>query len=81
MPWVDNVVEGNLARRVLRIVIECGENTCASEPGKFCQYLGSTKLGTVTICTLFPSTHESFTYLENTSAGWVERCAACKQAN
>ena len=63
----------------LTINIECGEKTCAKEPGKFCSYFGSKKMGTIPICTLFPSTDTVYTELEE-KEGWTLRCPACLQA-
>lgn len=81
MAWSDKVVEGDPARKMLRIPIVCGATTCASEPGVFCRFLGSIRFGSVPVCTLFPSTLESYTFLEtDTPDGWIQRCDACKEA-
>lgn len=40
-------------KTTLTFQIECGETTCASEPGKFCQYVGVQGFGTKPICLLF----------------------------
>lgn len=37
----------------LIIPIECGETTCASEPGKFCRFLWIQKFGTEFVCGIF----------------------------
>ena len=63
----------------LTIDINCGEKTCAKEPGKFCSFFGSKKMGTIPICTLFPSTDTVYTDLEDKD-GWTLRCPACLQA-
>lgn len=62
--------------RNIQIKITCGEKTCASEPGKFCEFMGSRKFGNIPICTLFPSTYEVITDLKEIE-GWVQRCEAC----
>lgn len=66
----------------IEINIECGENTCASEPGKFCEYAGSMKFGSIPVCMLFNgqdrSGGTSQTILEEKD-GWVQRCPACKE--
>ena len=68
----------------LVITIKCGEKTCASEPYKFCQFLGSVKLGQVSICTLFNGLGYkggmgSYTILDEVG-GWTQRCQACLNA-
>lgn len=65
--------------RRLVIEIDCGEDTCASAPRKFCAFLGSRKFGQHPVCRLFPGGGQSFTDLTE-SGGWVQRCAACKRA-
>lgn len=83
MTWTDKGYEGDPTRKILRIEIKCGENTCASAPGEFCRFLGSVKFGSVPVCMLFPSETESYTFLKTdtgTPMGWVQRCAACKEA-
>lgn len=37
----------------LTLHIECGETTCASKPGRFCQYLQTRRFGTVYFCRIF----------------------------
>lgn len=34
-----------MSDRVVRIAIKCGDQTCASEPGEFCKYMGTTHFG------------------------------------
>lgn len=63
----------------LRVRVECGATTCASSPGKFCKYVGARKMGTVSICLLFPSIDTSFTDLEDDD-GWLQRCPDCISA-
>ena len=65
----------------LIIKVECGLETCASEPGKFCSYMGSVKFGQVSVCRLFPSAEDSYTVLtEDEPGGWVQRCPECLKA-
>lgn len=65
--------------RNLKITINCGETTCASEPGKFCRYMGTKYFGTQFICMLFPDGYE-FTFLFDDKNGWLQRCKACLDA-
>ena len=79
MAWQDYVVETVSTGKVkLEIIIECGEHTCASEPGKFCRFLGSMRFGTIPLCLLFPDRESSHTLLEEKD-GWLQRCDACKE--
>lgn len=63
-------------KQILRFPIECGEKTCASEPGKFCSFLGGTNMGITPVCRLFPSVDRAYTILEDKD-GWVQRCESC----
>jgi len=71
--------------KTLKININCGETTCASEPGKFCQFLGSRRMGTIPVCMLFPTKNPgrkdpgSLTDLDQTDS-WLQRCPACLEA-
>jgi hypothetical protein len=77
MTWSDNVIEGP-RRYIVRFELKCGENTCASEPGMFCQFLGAIHFGTKPVCLLFPSDDNSYTALHEQD-GWVQRCTTCKE--
>jgi len=69
--------------------IECGETTCASEPGKFCKFLGTIHFGCTPVCTLFnPTDHQMCrgedililsTRAEGERDGWVQRCPECME--
>ena len=69
----------------LKIIINCGEMTCASSPGKFCEYLGARKFGQQPVCLLFPELNPApgdpggVTVLEQTE-GWLQRLPACLEA-
>jgi hypothetical protein len=67
-------------KQTLKVDIECGEKTCASEAGKFCEFFGSIKFGQVPVCTLFPSGEEN-RYSPHTilveKDGWTQRCTKC----
>ena len=66
---------------LLQIPIECGETTCAHEPGKFCPFVGTVRMGTVPVCRLFPTDTMPHTELQSSSpAGWLLRCSACLEA-
>ena len=53
------------------IMIEHGEKTCASEPGKFCKFLGHKSFGVVPVCMLF---NTETLYEED---GWTLRSNTC----
>jgi ADP-ribose pyrophosphatase YjhB (NUDIX family) len=60
----------------IEIEIECGEKTCAREPGKFCRYFGTVGLGQKPVCRLFPTEKASYTHLDEVG-GWTMRCDDC----
>lgn len=82
-----------MASKVLRIQIECGEESCASEPGKFCRFLSTERYGTVYHCTIFSKTYDRGVYALGKSSphtsmkekdGWLQRhpeCIACSEAS
>ncbi len=70
----------------VKLEIECGETTCASEPGMFCKYVGAVKFGTVPVCMLFPFDRGGhYTFLREVTdeprKGWLKRCTACMEAS
>lgn len=65
--------------KTIKLNLDCGESTCASEPGKFCQFFGSMRFGTIAVCRLFPSDDGAQTELFEKD-GWIQRCEACKAA-
>ena len=69
-----------MALKQIRITIECGEFTCASEPGKFCKFVGTRRMGAEYVCRLFPSEDDSYLRLQtldNKPNGWLARCSEC----
>lgn len=74
-----------MSKRIVQTEINCGENTCASESGDFCKFLGSNRFGTVFVCMLFPNPKPgrkdsgSETPLKDLG-GWIQRCPACLDA-
>jgi len=68
-------------KRSITITIDCGETTCASEPGEFCRFVGMQGFGSRYVCT-FP-----FEGLRGDQdrprlfdeGGWIQRCALCKE--
>lgn len=58
-------------KRHLVIAIECGETTCASAPGKFCQYVRTSHFGKRFSCHLFGALRE------DVPLGWLQRHADC----
>jgi len=71
--------------RKLTVLIEAGDTTCASEPGKFCKFVGSKRFGSVYVCMLFPESNPGHkdsgtdTILKEKD-GWLQRCPACLEA-
>jgi hypothetical protein len=66
-------------KRQLRIDIECGEESCASKPGKFCQYVVVTRMGSCFHCQLFSKMGEGKHGLEQLKEkkGWLQRHPDC----
>jgi hypothetical protein len=68
-------------KRQISLVIECGENTCANEPGHFCPFLRTTRFGTLPFCHLW---HDTDIHGKPTSLlekdGWLQRRPECKLA-
>lgn len=62
-----------MAKRELRIPIECGDRTCASAPGEFCAYSGTRRFGTEVVCLLFNVAKEHL----DVEGGWTMRCKEC----
>jgi hypothetical protein len=67
---------------VLKINIKCGKTMCASQPGEFCEYLGSRRYGTTPVCMLFPQADPNPHNVGGTTDlqdvdGWVRRCQMC----
>jgi len=60
-----------------KITIECGETTCASEPGKFCKFLGTKSYGTKSVCMFFRDEGDDEIILYDSPDGWVRRCPQC----
>lgn len=71
--------------KTLQIQIDCGETTCAREPGKFCEFFGTRRFGTTPVCMLFPQADPNphnqgaSTDLKGKD-GWIQRCSACMEA-
>lgn len=61
---------------VFHIPIICGETTCGTGSGMFCEYVGTRRLGTEWICRLFPTEEDSYTQLEDKES-WLQRCKMC----
>lgn len=59
-------------KRTLHIKIESGETTCASQPGQFCPWMRTRRLGQEYICGLFPDG-----VLTENADGWLERRPEC----
>ena len=61
--------------RQLSIYVDCGDTTCASEPGKFCAYAMSSRFGTIWHCGLFKMAQLNTSKPDGD--GWLLRCDAC----
>lgn len=64
----------------LKFEIECGKETCAKEPGKFCRFLNSTGYGAFWHCYLFSKyVDPRGNCLEDLEEkdGWVQRHPEC----
>jgi len=68
---MSNVSTFNITRTIV-----CGETTCASEPGKFCDYVAARKFGAEAVCTAFEG--EPIRLYEQ--SGWLQRCQTCLKA-
>jgi len=68
--------------RQLKFEIKCGATTCASKPGKFCKYVGTTRFGTTYICMLFKDIEYDYKsiILKEDRHGWLQRCPQCLEA-
>jgi len=42
-----------MSDRMLAMPIKCGEKTCAWEPGKFCKFLVTARMGTIWYCSIW----------------------------
>ena len=61
---------------ILKINVNCGNTTCASESGVLCEFVSTRHFGTQFVCSLFPTTDCLFTELKNVD-GWLQRCQDC----
>lgn len=59
--------------RTLKFNIDCGAMTCASEPGKFCEFTGAKSFGTKPWCLLFDTALDD----SGEPNGWLKRCKEC----
>ena len=69
---------------IIEVDIECGALTCAIEPGKFCKFVGTRRMGTEFVCRLFPTDDDSYTKLDTIGGkpnGWLARCPECLAHN
>jgi len=71
----------------IELQLEAGENTCAKEPGVFCQFLETQRLGTIFYCRIFSGGskkpfelyHQRYDELKDID-GWLQRHPACLTA-
>jgi hypothetical protein len=57
--------------------VTCGEDTCASAPGVFCNHIGSRRFGSQPHCMMHHV--DLYEVTNGERKGWVERCLACKE--
>jgi hypothetical protein len=62
--------------RNITMSINCGEKTCASEPGEFCKYAISRVDGFNPTCRLFEKPLKD----EGEPTGWLKRCKECMES-
>lgn len=65
-------------KRRLAIVIDAGEKTCASKPGKFCPNLRTMKFGLRWVCALFGN--KEVRDENGDQKGWLQRLPECLAA-
>jgi len=66
--------------KLLKLSINCGETTCASEPGKFCKYLFTRKFGTLIYCQIFSEIDDrGKPFSLELVDGWTRRHSLCLQ--
>lgn len=58
------------------VEFECGEKTCAVEPGKFCRFVVNSNFGRKFFCSAFFDSDRSHQVLEDKN-GWLMRCQQC----
>jgi len=70
-----------MTKRYLKLEIDCGEKTCAAEPGKFCPFMRTRRFGTIAFCLLW---HDEDSmghpvHMEEKD-GWLQRRPECLKA-
>lgn len=63
--------------RALKVPIECGEETCASKPGKFCSWLRTQRFGSEAICQIFSEWGYKRRIPLDFENGWTMRHPEC----
>jgi hypothetical protein len=66
-------------KRTLQIEIDCGVETCASAPGKFCHFASTASFGTKFVCSLWRDADGRPQSLYDIG-GWLTRCRQCCEA-
>lgn len=66
--------------KMLAIEINCGDTTCAEEPGKFCRYLRVSRFGSAYHCQLFSEFEEKRLETLQEKDGWLQRHPRCLAA-
>jgi len=69
-------------KRTIKIEIDCYGLLCSADAKskQCCPYVGTSRLGTIWLCRLFPSPSGAYTVLDD-DTGWLMRCQACLDAD
>jgi hypothetical protein len=65
--------------RSTTLYINCGEHTCADEPGRFCRFVGTKHFGQKHVC-MFPFGDPGEVQELHDKDGWLQRLDICKLA-
>ena len=79
--WIRPDRKAELFMKSILFDINCGEKTCASEPGKFCKWVRTRKFGAIYFCHLWHAEdiHGKQQSLEEKD-GWLMRRPECLNA-
>ena len=70
--------------KTINFKIDCGKETCASEPGKFCQFVRLARFGTIYFCQIWHEYSNKYPLpletVDGTDEGWLKRRPECLAA-